>query len=60
MSKLFKSRGKFYKRREDGKWLFYSPFTNRWVFSVDANHPSPHYGEWLLDLRLIGNNFRLK
>lgn len=60
MSKVFKSCGMFYKRGEDGKWLFYTPIADRWVLSLDANHPSPHYEQWLLDLRLIGNNFRLK
>lgn len=57
MSKLFKSRGLFYKRNEDGKWLVY---IGGWEMSEDANHPSPYYEEWLLDLRLVGNNFRLK
>lgn len=57
MSKLFKSRGLFYKRNEDGKWLVY---IDGWEISVDANHHSLHYEGWLLDLRLIGNNFRLK
>lgn len=58
MSKLYRSRGKFYKV-DNGEWVFWC--INHWEYSEDANDPNSYWHKgWKADLRLIGNNFRLK
>lgn len=58
MSKLYSSRGKFY-RIDNGVWAFWC--VDHWAYSEDANNQeSGWYKEWLEDLKLVGNNLRLK
>lgn len=58
MSKLYRSRGKFYKV-DNGEWVFWC--VDSWVYSEDANEQEcVWHKDWSEDLKLVGNNFRLK
>lgn len=58
MTKLYRSNGRFYKI-DGGEWVFWC--INHWEYSEDANDPNSYWHKgWKADLKLIGNNFRLK
>lgn len=57
--KIYASLGLYY-RRSGCVWEFWSTYNGQWVPSLNATYEGLVYERWWKDLKLIGNNFRLK
>lgn len=58
--KIYVSRGLHYRVNHNGLWEFWSTSSEKWLISMDALEGGAIHERWEADLRLIGNNFRLK
>lgn len=58
--KIYVSGDIHYRVNHNGIWEFWSTSSGKWLISFDALDNVKLHERWKADLRLIGNNFRLK